>query len=865
MIRTETLELRGMTCSACAAANERAVRKVSGVSEASVNLAAETLKVSFDDATASLEAIKAAVKKAGYEAVERAESREVTIPVGGMSCASCSAAVERSLKKLPGVEAASVNLATEKATVKYDPAAVRLSEIKGAIKKAGYEPLAMETVAAGKIDGHAAAKEREIRIMWTKFAVSAAFSIPLLYISMGHMLGLPLPAALHPMDHPLAFALVQLALVVPAVAAGYRFYVAGVRSLLHGAPNMDSLIAMGTSASILYSLFSLFRIARGDSGAVQELYFETAGIIITLILLGKSMEAVSKGRTSASIKKLMGLAPKTATVVQDGKEIELPIDEVEPGDVLLVRPGERVPVDGTVLSGASAVDESMLTGESMPVDKGPGSSVTGGTINKNGALSFRAERVGADTALSQIIKLVEDAQGSKAPIARLADQISGVFVPVVFGIALLSAAAWLIAGQPLVFALKIFVAVLTIACPCALGLATPTAIMVGTGRGAELGILIKSGEALETAQGVQVVVFDKTGTITEGRPSLTDVVPVAGLSSPPDLTSAPKVAGDELLAFAAAAEKASEHPLGATIVAAAEAKGLALPAVSGFEALPGRGIRADIGGRKFLIGNARLMAEGGVDLAVSMEGAPGSTSAEAQTSEAAAIPASALADAMAKAGKTPMFAALDGNLLGILAVADRVKEGSAAAMARLKAMGIGTAMITGDARPTAEAIAREVGIDRVLAEVLPGDKAEEIRKLQAGGAKVAMVGDGINDAPALAQADTGMAIGTGTDVAMESADIVLMRGDLAEVPAALELSTRVMRNIRQNLFWAFGYNVLGIPVAAGLLYAFGGPLLSPIIAAAAMSMSSVSVLSNALRLRRFEPLHAPQRLAPGRG
>ncbi len=817
MIKTETLELRGMTCSACAAANERAVRKLPGVAEASVNLAAETLKVRFDDAEASLETIKDAVKKAGYEAVERVTAREVSIPVGGMTCTACSAAIERSLKKLPGIQIAAVNFATEKASVTYDPSLVRLSEIKGAIKKAGYEPLAMEAVSAAKIDEHKAAKAREIRSMWTKFIVSAAFSIPLLYIAMGHMLGWPLPAALHPMDYPLRFALIQIALAIPPIIAGRRFYVVGTRSLLHGAPNMDSLIAMGTSAAILYSLFSVFRIAQGDFGAVEELYFETAGIIITLILLGKTLEAVSKGRTSESIKKLMGLKPRTATVLQDGKEIELPIDEVEPGDILLVRPGERVPVDGTVLSGASAVDESMLTGESIPVDKGPGSAVTGGTINKNGALTFRAERVGADTALSRIIKLVEDAQGSKAPIARLADVISGIFVPVVFGIAVLSAGAWLIAGHSAVFALTIFVAVLTIACPCALGLATPTAIMVGTGKGAELGVLIKSGEALETAGKIQIVVFDKTGTITEGKPELTDILPVEG------------VAEERLLALAASAEKASEHPLGEAIVRVAENRGLSLPVPESFAALPGRGIEAKIEGKSFVFGNTRLMAERGVALEK----------------------LSATAGALASAGKTPMFAAFDGALMGLIAVADIVKPQSAAAIARLHAMGIETAMITGDSRPTAEAIAREVGIDHILAEVLPGDKADEVRKLQASGKKVAMVGDGINDAPALAQADVGIAIGTGTDVAMESADIVLMHSNLMDVPTAISLSKGVMRNIRQNLFWAFGYNVLGIPVAAGLLYAFGGPLLSPIIAAAAMSMSSVSVLTNALRLRRF--------------
>jgi Cu+-exporting ATPase len=750
-------------------------------------------------------------------------AREITIPVGGMTCASCSAAVERAIKKLPGIQVSSVNLATERAVVKYDPAAVRLSEIKGAIKKAGYEPLAMEAVSAARLDEHAAAKEREIKSMWRKFIVSAAFSVPLLYIAMGHMIGWPLPKVLHPMERPLFFALVQVALVIPSIIAGRRFYVVGAKALLHRAPNMDSLIAMGTSAAIIYSLFSVFRIAGGELAAVEELYFETAGIIITLILLGKTLEAVSKGRTSASIKKLMGLKPKTATVLQEGREIELPIDEVEPGDMILVRPGERVPVDGRVASGASAVDESMLTGESIPVDKGPGDQITGGTINKNGALTFVAERVGADTALARIIKLVEDAQGSKAPIARMADVISGIFVPVVFGIAIVAAAAWLIAGHTAGAALTIFVAVLTIACPCALGLATPTAIMVGTGKGAELGILIKSGEALETAGKLNVVVFDKTGTITEGRPVLTDLLP------------APGVEEEGLLGMAAAAEKASEHPLGEAIVAAAAARDLRLPRVDSFQALPGRGIEALIeastGNGDFLLGNARLMAEKGVD-----------TSALVQR-----------AQLLASEGKTPMYAAYEGKPVGLIAVADVVKQGSAPAIARLHEMGIRTVMITGDSRPTAEAIARQVGIDRVLAEVLPGDKAAEVARLQTGGKLVAMVGDGINDAPALAKADVGIAIGSGTDVAMESADIVLMRGELDGVASALELSRRVMKNIKQNLFWAFGYNVLGIPVAAGLLYAFGGPLLSPVIAAAAMSMSSVSVLTNALRLRHFEP------------
>jgi len=753
------------------------------------------------------------------------ETKDISIPVAGMTCTACSAAIERSLRKLPGIKVAAVNFATEKATVQYDPGAVRISEIKAAIKKAGYEPLALESSSAAPLDGHGSAKEKEVRVMKAKLAVSAFFSIPLLYIAMGHMIGLPLPEFLHPMHYPLNFALVQLALVIPSVAAGYRFYVVGAKAVLRGAPNMDSLIALGTSAAIAYSLYSLARIASGDMAASGELYFETAGVILTLILMGKTLEAISKGKTSEAIKKLMRLQPKTAVVLGKGGEMVIPIEEVEPGDLILVKPGERIPVDGEVVAGASAVDESMLTGESIPVDKGPGSTVTGGTINKNGSLQFTAQRVGAETSLARIIKLVEDAQGSKAPIAKLADIVSGIFVPVVFAIAVLAAGAWLIGGHGAVFSLTIFVAILTIACPCALGLATPTAIMVGTGKGAEMGILIKSGEALETAHKVKAVVLDKTGTITQGRPELTDILPAQGIGE------------DEILGLAASAEKASEHPLGAAIVEEAQARGLRLSMPSSFEAIPGKGIVCALpddegrSGKRLAVGNARLMEGLGLDVSI----------------------LAAAAESLAAGGKTPMFVALGETLMGIIAVADVVKPTSAEAISRLKAMGVRTVMITGDSRPTALAIARQVGVDSVLAEVLPGDKASEVAKLQAQGLVVAMVGDGVNDAPALAKADVGIAIGSGTDVAMESADIVLMRSDLRDVAAALELSSKVIRNVKENLFWAFGYNVLGIPVAAGLLYLFGGPLLSPMLAAAAMSLSSVSVLSNALRLKRFKP------------
>ncbi len=822
MIKTAQLRINGMTCAACAQASERAVKKLPGIEEAAVNYTTEKLLVKFEDGTMNIEEIKKAVEKAGYEAVEDSAEKEVTIPIGGMTCASCSSAVERAVKKLAGVSSVSVNLATEKALVKYDGSKVRLSEIKQAISNAGYTPLSIDSGA--KIDEHKEAKEKEIRVLWTKFTVSALFSVPLFYIAMGAMLGWPLPSFIDAMNYPLRYALLEITLVIPVIAVGYRFYVVGFKALWHRSPNMDSLIAMGTSAAVLYSFYSVFGIAEGNFRAVNNLYFETAGVIITLILLGKSLEAVTKGRTSESIKKLMGLQSKTATVIQDGVDRELPIEEVEEGDIIRVRPGEKIPVDGEIVSGRSAVDESMITGESMPVEKEIGDKVIGASINKNGSITFRATKVGSDTVLARIIKLVEDAQGSKAPIAQMADIVSGIFVPVVFLIALAAAVVWLLLGHTPVFALTVFVAVLTIACPCALGLATPTAIMVGTGKGAEYGVLIKSGAALETAHKIDTIVFDKTGTITKGRPEVTNISAADGYSE------------NEILALAASAEKGSEHPLGESIVRAAEEKGISLFTVDNFTAVPGYGIEAAADGKKLLLGNAKLMSVNRIDITgrnVSENGA-------------------ALADRLAEEGKTPMFVAIDGQYAGLIAVADVVKDSSAKAIAALHGMGIEVAMITGDSAKTASAIARLVGIDRVLAEVLPGDKAAEVKKLQAEGRKVAMVGDGINDAPALAQADIGIAIGSGTDVAMESADIVLMRSDLMDVPTAIKLSKQVIRNIKQNLFWAFGYNILGIPVAAGLLYAFGGPLLNPVIAAAAMSLSSVSVLTNALRLKRFK-------------
>lgn len=745
-----------------------------------------------------------------------------TIQIGGMTCAACSSRVEKALSKTEGIITASVNLATETAAVEYDPEKIQLSEIEEVVKKTGYEVIRSEKKAA--VDEHKLRKEKEIRTLRIKFIVSAIFAVPLLYLAMAPMIpgvSLPIPGFLEPSTSPMAYGLTQFLLVIPVVAAGNRFYSIGFKALVQRSPNMDSLIAIGTTAAIVYSLYSLYEIAGGNFHAVHGLYFETAGVIITLILLGKSLEALSKGKTSDAIKKLMGLTPKTAIVIQDGKERVVPIEDVQIGHIILVKPGERIPVDGEVVEGHTSIDESMLTGESIPIDKKAGDSVYAASINKNGMIHFRATKVGGDTALAQIIKLVEEAQGSKAPIAQMADIVSGYFVPIVVAIATLAFVGWLIAGQTFAFALTIFISVLVIACPCALGLATPTAIMVGTGKGAEHGILIKGGEALETTHKINTIIFDKTGTITEGKPEVTDVIAAQGITE------------ERLLQIAASGEKGSEHPLGDAIVRKAEKDGLKLYDVENFQAIPGHGIEGVIDGVHALIGNRKLMNDRNIQLG----------------------DLASRSDRLADEGKTPMYIALDGMLSGIIAVADVVKQSSADAIRKLQSMGIEVVMITGDNRKTAQAIAKQVGIDRVLAEVLPQDKASEVKKLQEEGRKVAMVGDGINDAPALVQADIGIAIGSGTDVAMESADIVLMRSDLMDVPTAIHLSKSTIRNIKQNLFWAFGYNVAGIPLAAGLLYIFGGPLLNPMFAAAAMSLSSVSVVTNALRLRRFRPYH----------
>ena len=817
---SEVLPITGMSCAACAKRVEKVVGRLPGVQKAGVNFATEKLSVEYDPGQATPAAIREAIARAGYGVAEEAGLEEVVVPIGGMSCAACAARLEKMLKRLDGVQAASVNFASEKAKIVYARGKVGLSDLRQAVEKAGFQALSLESSSA--VDAHRLRKEAEIRALWNNFGLAALFAAPLLYLAMGSMvwwLPFPIPKLLDPMRYPLNYSLVQLLLALPVVYVGRRFYSVGFRALWARSPNMDSLIAIGTSAAFVWSLYETWQVAAGHLGAVEGMYFESAGVIIALILLGKSLEAVSKGRTSEAIKKLMGLAPRTALVIRDGREAEIAIEEVVAGDVVRVRPGDKIPVDGVALEGSTAVDESMLTGESMPVDKKPGDKLYAATLNKYGSLTFKATKVGKETALAQIIKLVEDAQSSKAPIAKLADVISGFFVPVVCLIALGAAVAWFLATGDLRFALTIFISVLIIACPCALGLATPTAIMVGTGKGAEYGILIKSGEALETARKIQVVVLDKTGTVTEGRPAVTDLVPASGY--PPE----------SLLRLAASVEKGSEHPLGEAIVRRAGEEGVVLAACEGFAAVPGRGVEAKLDGVRTLIGNARFMSENGV--------APESLADECER--------------LSGDGKTAMYVAYGDRLAGVLAVADVLKPSSAAAVRALHGLGLEVAMLTGDNPRTAAAIAREVGIDRVFAEVLPQDKSGEVKKLQAEGKVVAMVGDGINDAPALAQADVGIAIGSGTDVAMESADIVLMHSDLMDVPAAIQLSKSTIRNVKENLFWAFIYNTAGIPVAAGVLHLFGGPLLNPILAAAAMSLSSVSVLANALRLKRFRP------------
>ena len=749
--------------------------------------------------------------------------------VTGMTCAACSAHVEKSVRKLPGVSSVAVNLLGGSMTVEYDQTQLSTEQICAAVKAGGYGATPRQS-AQGKAapqpaPGSAIAKE--LAGLRRRLILSICFLIPLMYVSMGHMLGLPTPGFLLGNENAITFAMTQLLLTLPILYINRRYYEGGFRALFHRAPNMDSLIAIGSAAAVIYGIVAIFAIGyglgHGDADLVSryhmDLYFESAGTILTLITVGKYLETRSKGRTSDALTKLMDLAPKTAVVERDGAEQEIPVEEVAVGDTVLVRPGGRVPVDGEILEGNAVLDESALTGESMPVEKGPGDRVLSASINQTGFLKLRATRVGADTTLSQIVRLVEEANAGKAPIAKLADRVSGIFVPTVITIAVLAAGIWLLLGESVSFALSIGISVLVISCPCALGLATPTAIMVGTGKGAEHGILFKSAESLEIAHTVDAVVLDKTGTLTEGRPEVTDLLPVSGVEPA------------RLLRVAAAIERPSEHPLAAAILRRSGAEGITADAAADFTAVPGQGVRGLVEGEEVLAGNLRMMQSAGL------------TAADFGVD----------ADALADAGKTPLFFTFGGKPLGVIAAADVAKPTSKAAVEELRRMGIEVVMLTGDNRRTAQAIQTQLGIDRVVAEVLPQDKEREVAALQKAGKKVAMIGDGINDAPALARADVGIAIGAGTDIAIESADLVLMRSDLLDAVTALQLSRSVIRNIRENLFWAFFYNAIGIPLAAGVFYPLLGWKLNPMFGAAAMSLSSFCVVSNALRLKLFRP------------
>ena len=812
---TRTFRIDGMTCASCVRRVETAIGRVDGVKSASVNLATETAEVVLDR-KADSDAVISAIEAAGYEVpLDRTE-----IEIDGMTCASCVRRVEQALAKVPGVLKASVNLATERATLETVAGSVSRASLEAAIRQAGYEPRPQAT-AREPADTREAAREKELRNLRRDLLVAGVLTLPIFVLEMGSHL---FPSLHHWLmsaigRQPLYIAFFVLATIVQ-FGPGLRFYRKGLPALLRLAPDMNSLVVLGSSAAWAYSVVATFLPSVLPSGTAN-VYYEASAVIVTLILLGRFLEAKAKGRTSQAIKRLMGLQAKTARVKRNGEFADVALEEVRAGDVLQVRPGDKIPVDGIVLAGSSYVDESMISGEPLPVGKSEGSEVVGGTINKTGSFTYRATRVGADTVLAQIIRMVEAAQGSKLPIQALVDTVTAWFVPAVMAAAALTFVVWLALGpEPaLTFALVNAVAVLIIACPCAMGLATPTSIMVGTGRAAELGVLFRNGEALQTLRNVDVVAFDKTGTLTVGRPELTDFEVVDGFDR------------DHLLSLVASVEAQSEHPVAAAIVAAAKAGGLALPAPERFEAIPGFGVRATVEGRDLAIGADRYMRRLGVEI-----------DRHAET-----------AQQLGRQAKTPLYAAVDGRLAAIIAVSDPIKPTTPQAIRALHGVGLKVAMITGDNRRTAEAIARQLGIDEVAAEVLPDGKVEAVKRLRGGGRRVAFVGDGINDAPALAEADVGLAIGTGTDVAIESADVVLMSGDLNGVANAIALSRATIRNIRQNLFWAFAYNASLIPVAAGVLYPVSGTLLSPMLAAGAMALSSVFVLGNALRLKRFEP------------
>ena len=797
--KESTLQITGMTCAACSNRIEKGLKKIEGVKEANVNLALERSTIIFDPSKTSPQAFEERIEKLGYGVVnEKAE-----FAITGMTCAACSTRIEKGLNKLEGVTKASVNLALETASVEYSPSQIAPQDITQRVEKLGYGA----KLKSEEREEEQSYREKELSKQKGKFWFSFILSVPLLWAMVSHFTF----TSFIPLPHMLMNPWVQLALATPVqFVVGKQFYVGAFKALRNKSANMDVLVALGTSAAYFYSLYSSLK-SLGSSVHTAQLYYETSAILITLILLGKLFEANAKGRSSEAIKKMMGLQAKTAVVVRDGAEVEIPVEEVQKGEVIFIKPGEKVPVDGEIIEGQSAIDESMLTGESVPVDKNIGDKVIGATLNKNGFLKIKATNVGKETALAQIIKVVEEAQGSKAPIQRLADYISGIFVPIVVGIALLTFFVWYIWIAPGEFApaLEKLIAVLVIACPCALGLATPTSIMAGSGRAAEFGILFKGGEHLEATHKIDTILLDKTGTVTNGTPELTDVRIAQGYEE------------NELLQLVASAERLSEHPLAQALVAGIKNKGIEIQDPLSFEAIPGYGVKATVQERELLVGTRKLMNQHKVNIDAVLE--------EMTNLE--------------REGKTAMLVALDGKYAGMLAVADTIKETSKEAVSRLKEMGLEVMMITGDNRQTAQAIAMQAGIEHVIAEVLPEGKAEEVKKLQQQGKKVAMVGDGINDAPALALADIGMAIGTGTDVAMEAADITLMRGDLMSIADAIEMSRKTISNIKQNLFWAMGYNTLGIPIAAV-------GLLAPWVAGAAMAFSSVSVVLNALRLQR---------------
>lgn len=816
-------QLGGVTCQVCVNKIERKVGKLEGVKEAVVNLSNGKLTIEYDENLLNSEKIKEVVKKLGYEIEEINDFKEVEIDITGITCQVCVNKIERKVGKLEGVKEIAVNLANSRGKILYDSEKIKLSEILEVIKKLGYEGKKHEDIEE---DSKAIESEKKLKQEFLEFKLAIFFSAIVFYISMGTMVGLPVPNIISPEINPLNFALIQLILAIPVIYIGRRFYKVGIKQLIMRSPSMDSLIATGTGSAILYSLYGTYKIYSGDFHYVHSLYYESGVVILALILLGKYLENVSKGKTSEAIKKLMNLKSKKATLVRDGKFVQVDIEEVELDEIVLVKPGESIPVDGVVVEGQSSVDESMLTGESIPVEKNIGDKVFGASINKNGVIQVKAQAIGKDTVISKIIKLVENAQGSKAPIAKIADKVSGYFVPTVMLIATVAGITWYYLGSrgivkiheaPSIFALTIFVAVMVIACPCSLGLATPTAIMVGTGRGAELGILIKSGEALEKAHKIDTIVFDKTGTLTIGKPKVTDIMSFSNIDE------------DEILRVAGALEEYSEHPLGEAIVEAGKERKLQFPKVEKFESITGKGVTGVIDGKKVYIGNIKLMRDFSIDIINEN-----------------------ILEKLAYQGKTPMYIAIEDSLIGVIAVADILKPEAIETIKELKNRGYHVGMITGDNKLTAQAIGKEAGIDIIFAEVTPEEKYLKVKELQEQGRNVAMVGDGINDSPALVQANIGIAIGGGTDIAMESADIVLMKRDLKDVLVAMELSHAVIKNIKENLFWAFIYNTVGIPVAAGVLYPLTGHLLNPMIAGAAMAMSSVSVVTNALRLKKFK-------------